>query len=90
MTEQEQQELQQQAEYGRKAKIVKEFMQSFITTQRVQIINALETEDFDTLERKAISYIKGLRLLRNFDLLTERYIDEGKIAEEELSKNGNS
>ncbi len=90
MTEQEQQELQQQAEQGRKAKIAKEFMQGFVTNQRVQIINALETETFDTLEQRAISYIKGLRVLRNFELLAERYIDEGNIAQEELNQHGNS
>lgn len=90
MTEQEQQELQQQAEQGRKAKIAKEFIQGFVTNQRVQIINALETETFDTLEQRAISYIKGLRVLRNFELLAERYIDEGNIAQEELNQHGNS
>lgn len=84
----EQEELRQQSEYGRKAKIAQEVTKDFITQQRVQIINALETAAWE--QETFLNYVRSLRLLRMFEQMIERYIDEGNIADEELSKNGQS
>ena len=87
MTEQEQQELMQQAEYGRKAKIAKEFFEDFLLAHRVRIITTFENEEFISDDKTRMLKAE-LRLLRLFDNSVERYIEEGKIAEKELSENG--
>ena len=87
MTEQEQQELQHQAEYGCKAKIAKEFLGDFLLVQRADIYRNLERNDTLTSE-EVLNNRKYLQILRIFELNAERYIDEGEIAEKELSENG--
>lgn len=88
MTEQRQQELLKQAEYGLKCKTAREVFDDFLLNQRAQIIRNLESEEYSSYER--LNTLKTtLRILRQFDNAIERYIQEGEIAQKELNKDGN-
>ena len=87
LTDNEQQELREQAEYGRKAKAVHEFLADFLTIQRAQVINRLESDSFDKAE-DLVNPVIYLRLLRKFELEVEKYISLGEIAEKELNEDG--
>ena len=83
MTEREQLELQQQAEYGRKAKIAQEIFEDFVFTQRAQIMSKFESEDFMCYED--LNTLKtALRILRQLTNSVERFIEEGQMAEAQL------
>lgn len=85
MTDQEQQELREQSEYGRKAQAAQEVFKNFLLEQRAQTINRLETEAFDKAE-DLINPVIYLRTLRLFELTIEKYISLGEIAERKLNE----
>lgn len=80
-------ELQEQAEYGRKAKIASEFMKEFILQQRALILVKLENDTIEDMN-SLITPILGLRYLKLLENSLDSYIQMGEIAEEELNKNG--
>ena len=87
MTEQELQDLREQSEKGRKAKIAIEFLNDFLIQERATTINHLETGGFlnpQDLEPPVIY----LRLLRKLEMTAQSFIDMGDIAEKELTENG--
>ena len=85
MTDQEQQELREQSEYGRKAQAAQEVFKNFLLEQRAQTISRLETEAFDKAE-DLINPVIYLRTLRLFELTIEKYISLGEIAERKLNE----
>ncbi|MBQ4430301.1 MAG: hypothetical protein II877_02270 [Synergistaceae bacterium] len=79
-------ELREDAELGRKAKIAAEVWQKFLDVGRERLVQAIETQDMtDEQLRSTAIELKVLRAYRNN---TELFIQQGEIAEKELSKNG--
>ncbi|MBQ9596502.1 MAG: hypothetical protein IJR35_11670 [Synergistaceae bacterium] len=87
LTDNEQQELREQSEYGHKAQAVHEFLADFLLNQRAQVINRLETDSFDKAE-DLVNPIIYLRTLRLFELEVEKFISLGEIAERKLNEDG--
>ncbi|MBR2208545.1 MAG: hypothetical protein IJ859_07015 [Synergistaceae bacterium] len=88
MTEQEQTELRERAEKGRKAKIASEFLDEFLAKQRAFTLQDLETnKEKITYEDLLFSKI-FLIVLRSFENMLNFYINNGEIAEKELNNNG--
>lgn len=87
LTDSEERELREQAEYGRKAQAAQEVLKNFLLEQRAQTINRLETEAFDKAE-DLINPIIYLRLLRAFELDIEKNISLGEIAQRRLNEDG--
>lgn len=88
MTDQEQQELREQSEYGRKAQGVQEFVSDFLVSQRAMMINNLETKEFNEAQDLVIPVLY-LRTLRLFELEMEKFISLGDIAEKRLNEDDN-
>ena len=87
MTEQEELELREQAETGRKAKIALEFLDYFLTLKRAVRLNEIETSkdiSYETLLAQKISLME----LKEFENWLKSNIDNGEIAEKELNENG--
>ena len=83
MDEEYQQELQERAEYGRKAKITSEFLKDFLLEQRAAVIFKLESNEPMTAD-EALEYRRWLRLFSEFNNRAHSYIQLGEMAEEEL------
>ena len=89
MTEQEELELRERAEKGRKAKIAAEFLDEFILCKRAYLINKLESSNQDDFLYESLLPIKcSLVVLREFTNWLKSNTDIGEIAESELNKNG--
>ena len=88
MTEQEQQDLRQQAEYGRKAEIALDFLSDFLLRERTHTIYNIEHNIVITAETPIteLHYITYLQALRKFEDMANSFITQGKIAEEELNR----
>lgn len=87
LTDKETQELREISEYGRKAKTAQEVLKDFLMEQRAQVINKLETEAFDKAE-DLVNPVIYLRMLRVFELETEKFISLGEIAQRRLNEDG--
>ena len=87
MTEQGQQELIEQIENGRKAKIALGFINDYLLQERATTIKQLETSSFQTQEEIDINVLY-LRTLRKLEQTVNTYIELGDIAEKELSESG--
>ena len=85
LTDRGEQELRRLSEYGRKAQSAQEVLKDFLTEQRAQVINRLETDIFDKSE-DLVSPVIYLRLLRSFELEVEKYISLGEAAERRLNE----
>ena len=87
MTEQEELELREQAERGRRAQIVLDFMNEFILYRRAIKIREIEgNEDFSY--KKMLQVKIGLMELRELENWINSIINTGEIAEKELNENG--
>ena len=81
------QELREQVEYGRKAKIASEVVADFIMNSKALVLYSLENNsDFD--EQGVFYKVMYLRLLRQFETSIQTFIDTGEIAKKELNKDG--
>lgn len=87
MTEREIQDLQEQSERGRKAKISLEFLTDFILKERADTINQLEMQGFEKAE-DLLPPVLYLRILKKLEMTAQTYMQLGEISERELSKNG--
>ena len=87
MTPEEEQELREQAETGRKAKIAADFMEAYILMRRTQTIEMLETKDFQNSE-SVNAVVSWLRILKDFEIWCRMCTDMGEIAEKELNEDG--
>lgn len=87
MTEQEREDLQQQAEQGRKAEIALEFLGEFLLRERTHTIYNIEHNLVITAETPIteLHHISYLQALRKFEDMANSFIVQGKIAEEELN-----
>ena len=88
LNEQEQQEdLREQIENGRKAKIALGFINDYLLQERATTIKQLETSSFQTQEEIDINVLY-LRTLRKLEQTANTYIELGDIAEKDLNKYG--
>ena len=81
----EAEELRAQAEQGRQAKIVSEFMEDFLTEERAQTLFLLENEKIDKAEA-LLPPVLYLRVLRKLEARLQTIIATGEIAEKELNQ----
>lgn len=86
LTDNEEQELREQSEDGRKAQVVQDFVSEFLATQRAITINKLETKEFNEAQDLVVPVLY-LRTLRLFELELEKFISLGEIAEKRLNEN---
>ena len=86
MDEQDRQEFQAQAEYGRKCQAAHEVLSEHITEQREQIMSRLETEALSDWELSSL--VMYLRVLKVFSDTMKTKIDMGEVAEKELMRDG--
>ena len=86
MTEQEELELREQAEKGRKAKTALEVLDEFLVIRRALIINRVQTSEDISYERLLAQKI-GLMELQELENWLKSNIDSGEIAEQELNEN---
>ena len=87
MTEQERQDLQQQAEYGRKVEAAQEFLGDFLLRERTQTIFRLENCNADNIQELQ-SMVLYLQCLSSFEKNMNAFIEIGELAEKELNENG--
>jgi len=87
MTEQEELELREQAEWGRKAKAAREIFEYFILRERANEIYTIEKSDDVSYESLLFPKVY-LRVLRKLEGQIQYFLDNGEIAEKELSNNG--
>ena len=89
MTEQEQQDLRERAEYGRKAKIALEMLSDFLLMESANTVNHLISDEFkDT--KDLLTPVITLRVLKSFELQMKHYIELGEISAKELNNVGNT
>ena len=86
MTEQEELELREQAEKGRKAKTALEVLDEFLVIRRALIINRVQTSE-DISYEKLLAQKIGLMELKALENWLKSSIDSGEIAEKELNEN---
>ena len=86
--EREREELIKRAEIGRKYQAAHEVLGEIMEEQRKNIINQLETTDFEN-DSVAVGLVLYLRVLRICNNLIKQKIDDGKLAGEELNEYGN-
>lgn len=82
----DQQELQEQAEYGRKAKIAIEILNDFLKNSRSIVLQSLEGGN--DLSEEVLNKVMYLRILKKFEHSIQTAIQIGELAEQELNKDG--
>ena len=87
MTEQEIQNLRENSELGRKARIALEFLTDFLLKERANTINQLEMNGFEKAN-DLLPPVLYLRVLKKLEMTAQTRIQLGEISERELSKNG--
>lgn len=87
LNEQKQQELLEQIENGRKAKIALGFINDYLLQERATTIKQLEASIFQTQQEIDINVLY-LRTLRKLEQTANTYIELGDIAEKDLNKYG--
>lgn len=78
--------MQEQAEYGHKCKIALEVLDDFINEKVEAIIHTLAYGDAD--EEKILTLVGFMRVITAFQSAVKTHIQEGEIAQEELTNYG--
>ena len=76
-----------QVEKGRKAQIANEFVKEILLSERVLTLHTLETDNFETSEA-LLAPVLYLRVLKKFELVLQKYISLGEIAQREILEEG--
>ncbi len=87
LTEQEQQDLRETADRGRRAKIVLDFTTEYLINERARVMRSLETDTY-TKSEELLEPVIYLRLMRRFENSIKTQINAGDLAEKELIENG--
>ena len=87
LTEQEQQDLREIMDKGRRAKLFSDFVQEYFMDERVRVIHSLESDTY-TKSDDLLEPVIYLRLIRRFENYIKTCIDSGDLAEKELIENG--
>ena len=87
LTEQEQQDLREIMDKGRRAKLFSDFVQEYFMKERVRVIHSLESDTY-TKSDDLLEPVIYLRLIRRFENYIKTCIDSGDLAEKELIENG--
>ena len=87
LTEQEQQDLREIIDRGRRAKLFSDFIQEYLMNERVRVIHSLEADTY-TKSDELLEPVIYLRLMRRFENFIKTCIDSGDLAEKELIENG--
>lgn len=86
MTDQEELELREKAEYGRKNQITLEVTKDFVLRKRALLLGRMESGGTITGD-DALDYCRWFVLLKEFENEIQAYIQMGEIAEKELNEN---
>ena len=89
MEYEERRELMEAAELGRKYEVASEVLAEIIETQRTNIIRSLESGDIGQ-DNEVLGLALYLRVLKMCENLIRSKIDAGKLAREELMKDGDN
>ena len=87
LTEQEQEDLREIMDKGRRAKLFSDFVQEYFMKERVRVIHSLESDTY-TKSDELLEPVIYLRLMRRFENFIKTCIDSGDLAEKELIENG--
>ncbi len=84
-TEEEERELREAAEQGRRYGIAADVLKNFLDGRREEIVQALETGNYEN-DGQLINMLVELGVIKRFKDLCRMHKDLGEIAEKELSK----
>mgnify|MGYP006988849881 CR=1 FL=1 len=88
LTEQEQEDLREIVDKGRRAKIVFDFITEYLINERARVMRSLEIDTY-TKSDELLEPVIYLRLMRRFENSIKTQIDAGDLAEKELREDGN-
>ena len=88
LTEQEQEDLREIIDKGRRAKIVFDFITEYLINERARVMRSLEIDTY-TKSDELLEPVIYLRLMRRFENSIKTQIDAGDLAEKELREDGN-
>ena len=87
LTEQEQEELREIVDKGRRARIVSDFITDYLISERARVMHSLETDTYAKSD-ELLEPVIYLRLMRRFENSVKTQIDAGDLAEKELNEDG--